>query len=484
MDEILSRAVATAKFKWDGGKMQSVSNLRVLNAASRLACVRYAIRDVAVLAEQLEREGKTILSLNIGDPLKFDFCTPPHLIEAVDKAMRDGKNGYAPSLGIPEAVEAIRAESQRKGIGGIQSVFLTAGVSEALDICLTALVNEGENVLTPCPEYPLYSAVLAKLGARPNPYLLDEQNGWEPDLEDIARKIDSGTRAILVNNPNNPTGAVYSRRTLDGIAELARQNNLVIFADEIYDKLVLDGEPSTSLAALAPDVPVVTFNGLSKAYLVPGWRVGWGVVSGEAMAVKPYVEGIHQLLRARLCSNYPQQYAVRPALEGPQDHLTEVRRKLRVRRDLTVDACRATPHMSCVEPRGAFYAFPRIDIPESDEQFVKRLLAEKHVLMVHGAGFGQAPGTSAFALSSFRMRPHLHGRTMACAPLSLSTMREGSSTMGENTPQPATPESADSRASTDFPNQFCPLCSDRLEARGCKMICPRCGYFMSCSEFE
>ncbi|MGO8787262.1 MAG: aminotransferase class I/II-fold pyridoxal phosphate-dependent enzyme [Terriglobia bacterium] len=373
--------------------MQPVLNLRAVNAAARLENVRYAIRDMAVLAEQMASEGKSILLLNIGDPIKFDFCTPPHLIAAVEKAMRDGRNGYAPSLGIPEAVEAVRAEAARKGIRHVQSVFLTAGVSEALDICLTALVNEGENVLTPCPDYPLYSAVLARLGAQPNPYLLDENNDWEPDLEDIAGRINSGTRAIIVSSPNNPTGAVYSRRTLERIAELARQHNLVIFSDEIYDKLILDGEPHTSLASLAPDVPVVTFSGLSKAYLVPGWRVGWGVVSGNAEAVKPYLEGIHQLLRARLCSNHPQQFAVRPALEGPQDHLAEVRCKLRVRRDLTVDACRATPHMSCVAPRGAFYAFPKIDISDSDEQFVKRLLVEKHVLTVHGTGFGQAPGT-------------------------------------------------------------------------------------------
>jgi alanine-synthesizing transaminase len=373
--------------------MPTIPNLRVVNAAGRLANVRYAIRDMAVLAEQLAREGKTILPLNIGDPLNFDFCTPPHLIAAVEKAMRDGKNGYSPSLGIPEAAGAIRAEAERKGFRNIQSVFLTAGVSEGLDICLTALVNTGENVLTPSPEYPLYSAVLAKLGAQPNSYLLDEGNGWEPDLEDIRRKINSGTRAILVSNPNNPTGAVYSRPTLERIVDLARRHNLVIFADEIYDKLILDGEPHTSLATLAPDVPVVTFNGLSKSYLAPGWRVGWGIASGEAAVVKPYLEGIHQLLRARLCSNHPQQYAVRPALEGPQDHLVEVRGKLRARRDLTVQACRTTPHVSCVAPRGAFYAFPRIDIPDNDEQFVKQLLFEKHVLMVHGTGFGQAPGT-------------------------------------------------------------------------------------------
>jgi alanine-synthesizing transaminase len=373
--------------------MPIVSKVRVVNAASRLANVRYAIRDMAVLADRLTRQGKTILSLNIGDPLLFDFATPPHMIHAVEKAMREGHNGYAPSLGIPEAVDAIRAEAERKGIRNIQSVFLTAGVSEGLDVCLTALANPGENLLTPSPEYPLYSAVLAKLGVQSNSYLLNEQNDWQPDVEDMIRKINSQTRGIIVGNPNNPTGAVYSRATLEQIAEVARQHNLVVFSDEIYDKLILDDQPFTSFAALAPDLTVVTFNGLSKGYLVPGWRVGWGVVSGEAAVVEPYLEGVHQLLRARLCSNHPQQYAVSAALGGPQDHLVEVRQKLRVRRDLTVEACRTIPHMSCVAPRGAFYAFPKLDIPDTDEQFVKQLLVEKHVLLVHGTGFGQAPGT-------------------------------------------------------------------------------------------
>lgn len=373
-----------------------LSRVREILAATHLEHVRYAIRDIVLLAEQLTREGKEILPLNIGDPVIFDFRTPPHLIEAVAKAMRDGKNSYAPSLGVDEALEAVRAEAERKGIRNIQSVFITQGVSEAVDVCLTALVNPGENVLTPSPEYPLYSAVLAKLEAQPNSYALDEDGGWEPDLEDIAKRIFTGTRAIVVINPNNPTGAVYSRPTLEAIVELARQHNLVIIADEMYDKLNLDGEPHVPIASLAPDVPVVTMNGLSKAYLAPGWRVGWAVVSGDPVAVKPYLEGIHKLLRPRLCANHPQQYAIRPALEGPQDHLAETLGKLRARRDLTVQWCNSTPRLSCVAPRGAFYAFPRLDIPESDEDFVKRLLLEKHVLVVHGSGFGQAPGTRHF----------------------------------------------------------------------------------------
>jgi alanine-synthesizing transaminase len=367
-------------------------------AALRLEQVRYAIRDIAVAAEQLAREGMQILPLNIGDPLKFDFRTPPHLVEAVAKAMRDGHNGYAPSLGIGEAIEAIRADAERKGIPNIQSVFLTQGVSEAVDLCLTALVNPGENVLTPCPGYPLYSAVLAKLDAELNAYSLDEENDWQPDLQDLEQGISPQTRGIVVINPNNPTGAVYSRRSLEAIIDLARRHNLVVFADEIYDKLVLEGEPHIPLASLAPDVPVVTFNGLSKAYLVPGWRLGWVVVSGPATMVRSYVEGIHKLVRARLSANCPEQYAVRAALEGPQDHLAEVVAKLRSRRDVTMAFCNSTPRLSCVAPRGAFYAFPQLHIEESDENFVRRLLMEKQVLVVHGSGFGQAPGTRHFRI--------------------------------------------------------------------------------------
>jgi len=367
--------------------------IREILAAQRLEHVRYSIRDIAVLAEELARDGKEIIPLNIGDPPAFDFDVPEHLIEAVAKAMRDGKNGYGPSLGVDEAIGAIRGAAERKGIRNIQSIFVTSGVSEGVDICLSALVNPGENVLTPCPEYPLYSAVLAKLGAQPNVYYLNEDSAWQPDLEHMASRIFAGTRAIVLINPNNPTGAVYSRETLETIAEYARQNNLVILSDEIYDELELDGETHVSIAALAPDVPVITFGGLSKGYLVPGWRLGWAIVSGPAAPLAAYIEGMYKLLRARLSANHAIQYAVKPALEGPQDHLDEVIAKLRSRRDLTVKYCNAAPRLSCVPPRGAFYAFPRIDIPDSDEDFVKQLLIEKQVLVVHGSGFGQAPGT-------------------------------------------------------------------------------------------
>jgi alanine-synthesizing transaminase len=380
-----------------------ITQAREITAAKRLDNVRYAIRDLACIADEVTKQGHKVLPLNVGDPLNFDFQTPPHIIEAVYKAMRDGKNGYAPSPGVPEALEAIRGEAARKGITTVHDVFVTSGVSETVDICLSALVNPGENVLTPSPDYPLYSAVLCKMGIALNTYDLNEDDAWQPELADIERKVTPHTRAIVLINPNNPTGSLCTRQLLERITELARRHNLVVFADEIYDKLILDSAnekdvPHLAFASLAPDVPCVTFGGMSKNYLVPGWRIGWGIVSGDAATVKPYIEGIHRLLRARLCANHPEQYAIKPALEGPQDHLAEVRRKLRSRRDLTQKWCQSTSRVNCVAPRGAFYAFPRVDIPESDEVFVKELIRQKHVMVVHGSGFGQKPGTQHFRI--------------------------------------------------------------------------------------
>jgi alanine-synthesizing transaminase len=371
---------------------------REIPAASRLENVRYAIRDLACVADEVIQQGHKVLPLNVGDPNIFDFATPAHIVEAVAKAMRENKNGYAPSQGLPQALEAIRGEAARKQITSVQDVFVTTGASEAVDLCLTALLNPGEDLLTPCPDYPLYSAVLAKMGITLNPYYLDEENAWQPDLADLKEKITPRTRGIVLINPNNPTGSLCTRKMLEEVAELARRHNLVVFADEIYDKLILDDAQHIAFAAVAPDVACVTFGGLSKNYLAPGWRIGWGIVSGEAAAVKPYNEGIQKLLRARLCANHPEQYGIKPALEGPQDHLPIVCQKLRSRRDLTVKSCNAIPRISCVSPRGAFYAFPRLDIPDADEVFVKELILKKHVMVVHGSGFGQKPGTKHFRI--------------------------------------------------------------------------------------
>ncbi len=380
-----------------------VSQAREITPAARLENVRYAIRDLACVADEVARQGHKILPLNIGDPLNFDFQTPAHMIAAVHQAMRNGKNGYSASSGIQEALDAIRGDAARKGIANIQDVFVTSGVSETVDICLTALLNPGDNLLTPCPDYPLYSAVLAKLEIGLNTYYLNEEDGWQPDLDDIKRKITPRTRGIVLINPNNPTGSVCTRQRLEQMAELARQHNLIIFADEIYDKLIIGGknqddDPHVAMAAVAPDVPVITFGGLSKNYLAPGWRIGWGIASGEASVIKPYLEGVNKLLRARLCANHPEQYAIKAALEGPQDHLVEVKRKLRRRRDLTMNWCAETARVSCVEPRGAFYAYPRIDIPEGDDVFVTELIRQKYVTVVHGSGFGQRPGTKHFRI--------------------------------------------------------------------------------------
>ena len=218
------------------------------------------------------------------------------------------------------------------------------------------------------------------------------------EAEDIKKKIRPRTRGIVLINPNNPTGSVCTREMLEQIAELARRHNLIIFADEIYDKLIMDDDPHLAMAAVAPDVPVITFGGLSKNYLAPGWRIGWGIASGEVSVIKQYLEGVNKLLRARLCANHPEQYAIKAALEGPQDHLLEVKRKLRSRRDLTMRWCAETSRVSCVAPRGAFYAYPRVDIPEGDDVFVTELIRKKHVTVVHGSGFGQRPGTKHFRI--------------------------------------------------------------------------------------
>ena len=249
--------------------------------AKRTEEIRYAVRDVVVLANQVAKTGKTMLYLNIGDPNIYDFTVPPFVVESVRQAFLNNRCSYSPSSGISEAVEAIRRETGRKGIRDVRDIFVTTGASEAIEICLTALVNPGENVLTPAPGYPLYTAIMAKLEAVENPYLLDEENGWQPDLADIERKINDKTRAIVLINPNNPTGALYTPEALQKVIELARLHNLVIFADEIYDKLLMEGKTHTSIASLATDVPFVTFNGLSKSYIGPGLRIGWGIVSGR-----------------------------------------------------------------------------------------------------------------------------------------------------------------------------------------------------------
>lgn len=369
---------------------------RAIQPAARTRKIEYAVRDVVLLARQAADAGKEMLYLNIGDPNQFDFRTPDHIIEATAHAMRDNLNGYAPSNGIPEAVDAIRREAGRKGIENIRHVFVTSGASEGIELALAALVEPGQNVLTPSPGYPLYTAVLAKLQAQSKPYFLDESNGWQPDLDDIAAKIDPDTRAIVLINPNNPTGSLCSTQTLKGLVDLAVEHNLVIISDEIYDKLTFDAAEHVSTASLGAEAKVITFNGLSKSYLVPGFRIGWGIISGPGDELEDYIEAIQKMERARLCANHPEQYAIRPALEGDQSHIAEMMARLTRRRDITVDRLNAIDGISCVRPGGAFYAFPKIDLGIDDETFVKRVISETGVVVVHGSGFGQRPGTQHF----------------------------------------------------------------------------------------
>jgi len=370
--------------------------LKEIVPAVRTKEIKYAVRDIIVLANQVAKTGKELLYLNIGDPNLFDFETPRHMIEATHDAMMKNLNGYSPSSGIKQAVQAIEKEAERKGIKNIQDIFVTTGASEAIDLCLTALVNEGENVLTPSPGYPLYTAIQSKLMTMENPYFLDENNHWQPDINDIKKKINSKTRAIILINPNNPTGSNCKTETLKQVIDLAIEHNLVIFADEIYDKLLMDGEKHVSLASLNSEVPIITFGGLSKNYVVPGFRIGWGIISGNRSFINEYIEAINKLLRARLSANHPEQYAIPSALLGDQSHLDVIMKKLTSRRNMTVEMLNAIEGISCVAPQGAFYAFPQIHIKGDDNHYVAELLKETGVVVVPGSGFGQAPGTKHF----------------------------------------------------------------------------------------
>ena len=367
-------------------------------AARRTNNITYAVRDVLLIADQVAKSGKEMLYLNIGDPNIYDFAPPKHMIDDTYDAMLQNKNGYSPSSGIKQAVDAIGREAEKKGIKNIHDIFVTTGASEAIDICLTALVNDGENILTPTPGYPLYTAIQSKLEMYENPYYLSEENGWQPDIEDIKSKINEKTKAIVLINPNNPTGSNSDVETLKQIIDIAIEHDLVIFADEIYDKLLMDGTTHTSIASLNSEVPIITFGGLSKNYMVPGFRIGWGVVSGNKNFLSNYLEAINKILRSRLSANHPEQYSIPGALEGNQEHLEIAMQKLTRRRDMTVDMMNAIDGISCVKPEGAFYAFPKLEIKNSDNHFVSELIKETGVVVVPGTGFGQVPGTAHMRL--------------------------------------------------------------------------------------
>lgn len=364
--------------------------------ARKVAKIKYAVRDILLVAAEAQAAGREMIYLNIGDPNVFDYETPSVAVDAIHRALRENRTGYAPSDGVPEALAAIRHDAEGRGIRGIRDVFVSNGCSEGIEIALSALCNEGENILTPSPGYPLYTALVAKLGLTLNPYLLDEENGWQPDLGDMESRIDPQTRAIVVINPNNPTGSVCTPALLEGVLDLARRHGLLVIADEIYHELTLDGAQHVSVASLADDVPVLTFDGLSKAFLGPGLRIGWGILSGPASKVSDYAAACAQLLRARLSANHPEQYAIRPCLED-KSHLPALVEKISRRRDLTVARLNAIEGVSCVAPRGAFYAFPRLEVPPDEEEaFIADLVRATGVVVVHGGGFGQRPGTAHF----------------------------------------------------------------------------------------
>lgn len=365
--------------------------------AERTINVTYAIRDIIVLADEVKKTGKNMYYLNIGDPNVYDFSTPPEIIESVHQAMLNNQNGYASSIGEKFALDAIARDAEKKGIRNIQSIFITNGASEAIEICLSALVNKGENFLMPTPGYPLYTAVQSKYEMEPNPYYLDESNGWQPDIDDIKAKINSKTKAIVLINPNNPTGSIYKKETLLQIIDLAVEHNLVIFADEIYDKLIFDNKNLTSIAALNDQVPVITFSGLSKNFLAPGFRIGWGVVSGNPKVLSNYIEATHKLLRARVSANHPLQFAIPTALDGKQEHLKDVITRLERRRKITMDKLATIEGINLVQPEGSFYAFPSIDVAD-DKHFCTELLKETGVVLVPGTGFGQKPGSHHFRI--------------------------------------------------------------------------------------
>ncbi len=369
--------------------------MKRISPARRTENVRYAIRDITILASQVAKTGKEMLYLNIGDPNVYDWNTPKHIIDATYKAMLENYNGYSPSSGIPDAVKAIEKDANKKGIDNILDIFVTTGGSEAIELCLTALINPGDNFLTPSPGYPLYTAVESKLGSTPNPYYLDEKNGWQPDIEDIKSKINDRTKAIVLINPNNPTGSVCKKETLLEIIDIAIKNDLIILTDEIYDKLLFDDVEMVSIASLNKDVSCITFGGLSKNYVVPGWRIGWGVVSGRKEFMEDYIAAINKLLRARLSANHPEQYGLIQALEGDQSHIPLMNEVLQKRLDLTLDIIKTIPEINVVRPDGAFYAYPSIDVKD-DNHFCQELLKATGVVVVPGNGFGKRPGTNYF----------------------------------------------------------------------------------------
>lgn len=368
-----------------------------IRTARRVDRFTYAIRNIVAEARKVEQAGTRVRYLNIGDPNQFGFSTPPHLIEAVARAMRDGHNGYTASAGIVEAREAVAADFLRRGVPvSPDRVLITSGTSEGLELALTAIVDEGDAVLVPSPTYPLYTAVLAKIGADPQYYRTDPANQWWPDLDDLRRRITPKTRVLVVIDPNNPTGAIYPDAVRRELIAVAEEHGLVILADEVYGDLAYDG-PVAPMARLEVAAPIISYSSLSKAYLAPGWRAGWMAV-GSTPRLDAALAAIKKLADGRLCSPGPMQYAVVAALTGDRSHQESFRRELQLRATLTAARLNAIDGMTCVTPRGAFYAMPQVALPpgQLDADYVQALLRATGILCVYGSGFGAAPDEGFF----------------------------------------------------------------------------------------
>ncbi|MBI3902924.1 MAG: pyridoxal phosphate-dependent aminotransferase [Nitrosomonadales bacterium] len=377
--------------------------MRPVLKSTKLANVCYDIRGpVMARAKQMEEDGHRIIKLNIGNLAPFGFEAPEEIQQDVIHNLPNS-SGYSDSKGLFAARKAIMHYCQQKKIAGVglEDIFLGNGASELIVMAMQALLNTGDEVLVPAPDYPLWTAAVTLAGGTPRHYICDEQNEWMPDLNDIRRKITPNTRAIVIINPNNPTGALYSDELLREIVEIARQNQLIVFADEIYDKMLYDGATHTSIASLADDVLFVTMNGLSKNYRACGYRAGWMIVSGEKKHAQDYIDGLGILASMRLCSNVPGQFAIQTALGGYQsiNDLVAPGGRLAKQRDLAHQLITAIPGVTCVKPKAALYLFPRLDPEmypiEDDQKFVLELLETEKVLVVQGRGFNW-PNTDHF----------------------------------------------------------------------------------------
>lgn len=369
--------------------------MKTIQKSKKLNNVCYDIRGpVLELAQQMEEEGQKIIKLNIGNVGVFGFDPPEEIQQDMIRNLAASAS-YSDSKGIFSARKAIMHYCQQKGIEGVtlNDIYTGNGVSELIVLSMNALLNDGDEVLVPMPDYPLWTAAISLSSGTPVHYLCDESKGWEPSIEDIRAKVTPKTKAMVVINPNNPTGAVYSEEVLKNIIQVARENGLILFADEIYDKTVYDDAKHIALGSLSTDVLTISFNGLSKNYRSCGYRAGWMVVSGDKSGAGDYIEGLNMLSSMRLCANVPGQYAIQTALGGYQsiDELVAVGGRLRRQRDLAWELINQIPGVTCVKPKAALYLFPRLDPKiypiKDDQQFIADLLREEKVLMVQGSGF-------------------------------------------------------------------------------------------------